>query len=262
VIANWIRESYRRNRLLTLVAAAHLAAFLCFGIASLIDERTILGINPWFKPMKFAISIAIFTGTMAWLLGYLQNSARAVRVISGIIAVTMLGEMVLIATQSARGVQSHFNHQTGFDDAIFSAMGVLIVINTVATAHGVWLFYRRPTTANGALLTGIRVGMIIFVLASLEGGLMVAKDSHSVGVHDGGPGLPFINWSTGAGDLRVAHFVGMHALQLFPLLGWFLDRRGVISGRRWVAFAAMAYFVIAAFLVVQALAGRPLLAAS
>ena len=90
--------------------------------------------------------------------------------------------------------------------------------------------------------------------------LFTVSNSFTLGVHDGGPGLPFINWSTGAGDLRVAHFVGMHALQLFPLLGWFLDRRGVTGGRRWVALAAVVYFLFSALLVVQALAGRPLLA--
>ena len=83
--------------------------------------------------------------------------------------------------------------------------------------------------SSGARLVGVQLGLTIFVLASLEGGLMVMRDAHSVGTHDGGPGLPFVNWSTGAGDLRIAHFVGMHALQALPLLGWFVEGRRLPS---------------------------------
>jgi hypothetical protein len=68
-----------------------------------------------------------------------------------------------------------------------------------------------------------------------------------------------VNWSTGAGDLRVAHFFGMHALQALPLLGLWLDRSA--RSAAWLLVAATIYFAVYAALVVQALAGRPLLAA-
>ena len=73
------------------------------------DPAQILGVSRWLKPMKFAISIAIFTGTMAWILDYLHRNRKSVRWISAILAFAMTGEMILIAMQAARGVQSHFN---------------------------------------------------------------------------------------------------------------------------------------------------------
>lgn len=257
--AGWAREVYRRNPLLATVAAAHLALFLVLLPAAYLDPLTILGVSRWIKPMKFAISIAIFTATMAWILGWLRDSDRDVRVVSWVITAAMTGEIVLITMQSARVVRSHFNADSAFDLVVFNTMGMLIVMNTLAAGRAAYLFYRRGTTIGGALLAGLRLGLLIFVVASLEGFVMVARMSHSVGIHDGGPGLPLVNWSTGAGDLRVAHFFGMHALQVLPLLGAWMDRQGVAPP--WLGAVAAGYFLAFVLLVVQALSGRPLLAA-
>lgn len=227
------------------------------------DARTVTGINPWIKPMKFALSIAIYTATMAWLLEHLPSSQQMKRWMTRGIALAMLVEMALIMLQAARGVPSHFNNTSAFNAAVFATMGVTILGNTALVASVALQFYRRHPPLAAAHLWGIRLGLTLFILASLEGLAMIDRMSHAVGVADGGPGLPFVNWSTEGGDLRIAHFIGLHALQVLPLAGYLLSQPRwagrLVRPVTWLWILALVYAVVSLWLFLQALARQPLL---
>jgi hypothetical protein len=212
--------------------------------------------------MKFLTSITIFLWTVAWFMPETRSSGASglSRTVRWIIGPAMIIEMVCIILQSARGVTSHYNHATVFDDLIFSVMGMTILVNTIAMTIFLWSI-RRDTPPNRAgYIWGIRAGVAIFLLASLEGVLLVTNGAHTVGAPDGGPGLPFVNWSTTAGDLRVAHFFGMHAMQALPVLGFLLDRNR-IPARNVVFAVSFLWLIVMAGLLAGALAGKPVLAA-
>ena len=85
--------------------------------------------------------------------------------------------------------------------------------------------------------------------------------AHTVGAPDGGPGLPVTGWSTRHGDVRVPHFVGLHAWQVLPLFVLVALRRFDDTTRTRLAVAAAgAYAAIFLALLVQAVRGLPLLA--
>ncbi len=87
---------------------------------------------------------------------------------------------------------------------------------------------------------------------------MSAQVGHSIGVADGGAGLPFVNWSTEGGDLRVAHFLGLHAFQAIPLAALvFVRWRQQFATALTLGFA-LAYFAGFSFLFIQAMHGKPL----
>lgn len=247
------------DRALVLAALLSLAASLAAVAAFAIDDRLILGLNPWVKPWKFAVSIGVYLLTLAWMLPRVRIAPLTRAALRWTFIATMVGELVLIAMQSYRGTTSHFNEALPFDAAVFSTMGFLIMVNTVAAALLLVFFLRSPLPMPRAVLSGVRLGLLLFLAASAVGGMMVSNNGHAVGVADGGPGLPIVNWSTEGGDLRIAHFLGLHALQGLPLLGWVMSRRSPDAGLTVVRAAAAIWAAVFAWLLSEALAGRSLI---
>ncbi|HVU88074.1 MAG TPA: hypothetical protein VHD36_12215 [Pirellulales bacterium] len=258
-----LREIDRRDRVLSRLGWFQVALLALMLLAMPLDQRTILGLNPWIKPAKFAASIAIYVWTLAWFLPYLSGPAWAKGLIRWGTVVTMITEIVCIAGQSLRGTPSHFNNTSAFNSAVFGIMGSMILFSTGLDVLLLVLFFRRHIMLPAPYLWGIRTGIAGVILAAGIGLLMVARDAHSVGGPDGGPGLPVLNWNTQHGDLRPAHAVALHALQILPLAGFLVSRfraQAPVSVQL-ATFGAclLVYATITGLLLNQALEGRPLL---
>src|SRR6202048_1078957 len=130
-LGKFFRELYRRSRILAITGWIHLALLAGMLVISLFASRLVMGISVWIKPIKFAISIAIYVWTVAWLLEYLRLPSWAKRIISWGISISMLTVIACIGAQAARGTTSHYNVNTPFDAAIFSIMGGMIALNSV-----------------------------------------------------------------------------------------------------------------------------------
>jgi len=256
-------ELWRKQRLLIIAGGGFLILFLILTALSLLDAQQVTGINRWIKPMKFSSSMAIFLWTLAFYLYFLPGAEKSKRVIAVGAAAMMTGEIILIVMQAARGTTSHFNNSNAFDGAVFSAMGLMIAVNTLLIIYLAGIYFRARFDLPRALAWGMRLGLILFLLASFEGGYMSAQTGHAVGVADGGAGLPFVNWSTEGGDLRAAHFIGMHALQAIPLFAgltvWLQKRFAPIRPTVLTIVFALVYFASFTLVFIQALNGKPLL---
>jgi hypothetical protein len=193
---------------------------------------------------------------MSWYMVYLNNR-RAVTLYSWVMIITMLIEMSIIVWQAANGRLSHFNISSHFHGNLFKLMGVAITVFTLWTLYIGILFFRQkeyPIDLPPSYIQGIRLGILFFVLFAFEGGQMAAMLKHTIGAADGGEGLPVLNWSKAYGDLRVAHFFGMHSLQLLPFVGFYLART-----KTTLYLFAATYFLFVLILYWQALSGYPLL---
>jgi hypothetical protein len=229
------------------------------------DRRSILGLNPWVKPVKFDVSVIVFLVTIAVLLMPLGDAWLRTKVWLGWgFGVAMIVEDTIIALQSARGVPSHMNFTTPLNAGLFAVMGLFILLNTLLATWLLVIWCRTDAGLPPAVVWGIRLGLLMLLAASVEGVRMVGHGAHTVGADDGGPGLPFVNWSTRFGDLRVAHFFALHALQLFPLAGMALAATKLRSGMQ--VSALLGFVVVYGWAVwwmfAEAMKGLPLIGAN
>ena len=122
------------------------------------------------------------------------------------------------------------------------------------TAYIGVLFFRADLSElSSAYVWGIRLGIIVFVIFSMQGLVMGSRLTHTIGGPDGSPGLPAVNWSRAYGDLRVAHFMGMHALQVLPILAYYVLRNVTLT-----LLVGLLYGIVTTLVFIQAMHGKPL----
>jgi hypothetical protein len=249
-----ITEAFHRSVPLTIFGSlAFIGALIC-ALMVYISDNQILGINAWIKPLKFFLSTVIFVWSMAWYLGYLEKT-NFIITFEWVVIITLSFELFWITFKAAQGELSHFNVSNSFNGLMFSLMGIAISFMTIYTALiGFQFFTQTITDISESYLWGIRLGIIIFVIFAFEGGIMGAQLSHTVGAPDGSPGLKFFNWSVTNGDLRIAHFTGMHGLQVLPLIGYYTS-----NSKEIVLVAGASYLMLSMLILFQALRGKPLL---
>jgi hypothetical protein len=275
-----LRRLWTSDAPLTATGLLMLPALALFLIGLWLDPRVITGAPAWLKPAKFAVSIAIYALTLAWVFTYLGEWPRMRRTVGWMTAVVLIGELAIIALQAWRGTTSHFNVGTVLDGVLFAVMGLGIAVQTLVSIAVAVALWRQPF-ADRALGWALRLGMVITIIGASTGGLMTQPTSaqladararqrmtisgaHTVGAVDGGPGLPGTGWSREHGDVRVPHFLGLHAMQALPLILFLIVRRRRADAQRirltWVTAAS--YFALFAILLAQALGGEALTAPS
>jgi hypothetical protein len=261
----WPRFGLTDRRLDTF-AWILLAAMIPAAIALLLDDRELRGVNVWVKPMKFMASGALVALTTSWLARHLPEAVRAGRsyraLVWTLIATTTF-EVTYISLQAALGQGSHYNVTDVFHIVMFSLMGIGAIALTATQPWLAWLIWRHGDTANlpRAYLHAVMLGLVLTFVLGASVGVMLGNLQPA-----GGPGLPVVGWSRVGGDLRVAHFLGIHAEQILPLAGlllavWAARAPGPRSPIAHAGVWALALGLTAVWgaTVFQALQGRPLL---
>jgi hypothetical protein len=281
-IAATVRRAYDWHRPLMLYAAASAVLALVCVVGLVVDDRVLIGAPIWLKPLKFSISFVAYAVSWAWLISLRPTASRLLWWCGTVFVIASIIEMAIIVGQVIRGHRSHFNVATPLDATLWSIMGATIVVLWTANLVAVLLLAFQKI-GDRPQLWAIRLGMVISLIGLGLGFLMTSPSaaqldamransevsvvgSHSVGVPEGGPGMPLTNWSTTGGDLRIPHFVGMHALQAMPLFLLVLSllatrlpvlRRSAVRLRLVWTFA-LGYAGLVALVTWQALRGQSL----
>ena len=250
------------TRLYLAVALFLPASFILFMPAWLMDTRALDNAAPWTKPQKFNISLALHFATLAVLAQLLPRAVRVgwVMLVAAYLAsISLVFEYIYMAVQSARGVRSHYNFDTPVEAISYALMGVGAVLMIAAALVLAFQIWRKGDRSRKGLRLGAIVGLSLgFFFVLVMAGYMSSTGRYVGGpLEGGGATIPFFGWSREYGDLRPAHFVAMHLMQVVPLAGWLADCKGrnpvlVVLGTAFVQCA------LATALFMQALAGKPM----
>lgn len=195
-------------------------------IALGLDDRALRGVGIWMKPLKFFVSVGVFALTTAWFVGLLPAAERRGRAVA-VVAWTIIGagsyEIGYITLQAALGEASHYNFRTPLHVALYNAMGAGAVAMTATQLLLAWRIAKAPAAGDEVWRRGVVIGLVMtFVMGAGAGGLLGGLQPPA------GHGLPVLGWQWG-GDLRPAHFVGLHAQQIVPLAALALRSRRALT---------------------------------
>lgn len=259
-------------------------------VAMVFDDRMLLGESVWLKPTKFGLAFALYGLTLAWLLSLPHKGNRATWWMGTLFAVTGFLDVGFIAVQAARGTFSHFNTETDavneIGQQVFqSGVPGLFLANLIIALIVSWQrIVDRPTAR--AIHAGLFLAVVGMMLGYLMGftGKQLVRDAdgnvvelvagHTVidaahrdlSPRDAAAGMPLTHWSTIGGDLRVPHFLGLHAIQFLllavVLLSWLAPRYHWLRPERTraaiIGVLALAYTGLLTITFTQAMRAQPL----
>lgn len=234
----WWAEALRRETTLTLFALFMALAMLPTVVALGLDDRMLRDVSIWVKPLKFMASISLFSLSTAWFVGLLPEAQRArgaLRLVVWTIVFAGTAEVGYISVQAALGQASHYNTSSLFHKVAYQLMGVGALSLMLTQLVLAWLIARHGAShLNPAWRDAVVLGLVMTFVLGVGAAGPLASAQPPVGA-----GLPVLGWHLGGGDLRPAHFIGSHAQQFIPLVGWLL----LLA---WPARARLALWAVAA----------------
>jgi hypothetical protein len=240
-VRGWWAEARGYQRLAYLVGAGLILIGLAHAALWALAGGSASGALSWRKPTTFGLSFGLTTLTLGWVASYLPVHPRLGWTAAWLLCAAVSYEVAWVTVQHARGVPAHFNDTTVLDERLFIAGAVMVAIAIVVIAAMTLAAFLR-TTAPAPLALAIRGGLVGLLVAQASGvwlllhGLRLLDD-------DADPLVQSMSTVGAAGQMKFAHAVPMHAIQVLVVLAWLLSRSGLPQRRQTllVALAVVGY---------------------
>jgi hypothetical protein len=262
-VREFFRELDANDRVLSRLGWALVLAVPVFAMLAFFASPS--SVNPWIKPIKFSMSFSTFASTISLLLMALQIPQWQLKLARTTIALSVALEILSLGAQAWRSAYPSAGHPL-LGGSLAQMTNAMVMVNTAIVVWMLVLFCMnrvRTDRIDRPMVAAVRYSIVIFLAGNAIGGYMLSRGSHTVGASDSAPGLPFVNWSMIGGDLRIAHFIAIHAIQIIPLFAYILSQMTPIPAvkHRRIAIAVLAIAVSMAVggTFIQAALGHPLL---
>lgn len=257
--AQALRTLWQREPRLAAFGLLMLALMVPALIGLALDDRTLRDVNVWVKPLKFMASVGLLAFTTAWFIGHLPDTRRTSRAVSAIVWTLIATggfEVAYITVQAALGQASHYHVGDTFHATMYTLMGAGALVLTATQPALAWQLWKHGDRGLApAYRLSVLLGLVLTFVLGATVGMLLGGMQPPAGAH-----LPVLGWSMTGGDLRVAHFIGIHAGQVLPIIGAAVVALRLPAARTWVWVTSGAWTAAFLFTLVQALRGVPLVA--
>ncbi|MEV7092488.1 hypothetical protein AB0M80_06555 [Amycolatopsis sp. NPDC051045] len=209
-------DGRRAERIAYAVAAALFLSGTAHALVLIVTGGSWLGPLSMRKAVTFGLSFGLTLASVAWATSFLTMRPRLRTALLGAFAAASVIEVVLVSMQTWRGVPSHFNFETPFDNVVSMTLAagggviILTVVGFTATA------LVEPGPDAPSLRLAVRAGLVVLLVALATGAVMIGRGV--VAARGGDPQPAY----TTAGSLKPLHAVAMHAILVLPALAWLL----------------------------------------
>ncbi|MBC8163568.1 MAG: hypothetical protein H7Z42_20370 [Roseiflexaceae bacterium] len=265
-LAYWRKSTVAQQALFVAGTLLFISMFV-HGLALIVTGGSIDGPVSFRKVITFSETLGLTCWAVAWMLPIFSLRRVATWLLTGFVLVFTLGEAALMSMQVWRGVPSHYNFTTPFDTAVYYATGIGAASFTTIALVLLVLTLRRPR-ATPSVLLAVRAGLVITLFGSIIGMLMSVNSGP---VWQGFAAIvqryqqpPFGQYigqpeGTAGGNLVLLHALGVHGLQLLPLVAWMLGYSALAERARTglVAATAISFGVLLTALSIQTFRSLP-----
>lgn len=233
-------------------------------VVGLFDDRTLNGISVWSKPVKFGLSIGVYFLTLTWFATFLDSKtlrSTSGKWLVGIPLIAGITEVVYIAIMASLGEASHFNLSSNFTSIMYIIMGIGAASMVLVLPWMAYLIAKQNPMSN-PLILAIVIGLCLTcLLGGGFGNYLSSNGGHWVNsAPTDANGVWLFNWAMDGGDLRVAHFFGMHAMHAFPIFVVLLPQHWSPRFKLKILIVfIVAYVLFSAHTFFQAVNGQPFL---
>jgi hypothetical protein len=251
------QDGRRAERVAYAVGAALFLSGTVHAIVLIATGGSWLGPLSMRKAVTFGWSFGLTLASVAWATSFLTIRPRWRSRLLGAFTAASVVEVALVSMQVWRGVPSHFNFETAFDNAVsmtLAAGGGVIILTVIGFTAAALV---EPGPDAPSLRLAIRAGLVVLLIALATGAVMIGR-----GVAAARGGDPQLAYTT-AGALKPLHAVAMHAILVLPALAWVLrfTRWPEAHRTRVVVIAVVADAVLTAVIGAESFTGVSPLAA-
>lgn len=218
-------------------------------------DHSIYSLSTWLKPAKFAVSILLYAASFNIFQRYISGQNRLIRFA---MSASVLGGFIELAsslTQAALTWSAHSN--AGVEDALLIT-GRLAIMPLAFLDLIFFAVLMREKNLPPVMGSALKWGLLLTAIGFIPGFILMAPEHVQVALSH--------HAFCSSGNLRIAHFIGIHALQIIPLLALYLERfdsqLSIGEQLNILRISGFSYFALIQILTWQALRNEMILAPS